>query len=1010
MRDNLKLGQSLSNNLDNTEKSIRAIALASENSAKNIEKITNHLTGNAEKFISHMNAAGDSTKKLKSQIDEVGNSTESLTGNLRETGNEVTGFQQKLRAAGSFFLSSIQSLGGMLKEFTGGLDNVARYADRFSEASNNMIRMSGMSGAVVREFRSEIMSTVSELNKATGGYYSPSEAYNSVISISQGITSNLEAMEEMAKPLLLTQESLDVNINTVASLMNRFYTKYNFSSANMEKVMNDIRGNTAGNSANAEATLENIVALENWIDVIAKDDNTKREEMMNEISHYTSWLESMEINSAPYTKYLEAIAYGDWGENKELLNILSRVNISATQAQDMARDGQWQELTVAITEGMRDMISDVQDSRSLGKALDNLGMDRGTALENWTTLDSANFTTMDEFLAKQATKEPETMAELVEDKYVSLADRTNHWLEQIYVKISDWQEKWGVGLSDILLATTLISHNTKLPDLLSRGLGNASALPTQGAPGVRGSGILGSLEMGGFNLSNAGVAGNAGAAYGAAGLAGVAAGAGMAWYGANEAINDFKSGDTGFGIANAAGATAGAVGAGALASGLIWGGAAAGPIGWVALAVAGITLLTTNIVKAATTIGEVEAIEKAYDEAAKSVKKEAKNQEHSLREILYNLDEFDELVKSGKATEEDLENIKRSIINTELLSESEVEKVRDANADSLRDLTKAYLKATDQWSDETEAMLNKYEKLDKKYAKDVKSNLVDLLQNWNDSGLLERDKEALGATEDLLYELYSGLEERTSSGEDLDKATQKIYESLSKAFDDGELSAKEANTIIDSGLWNTHFKNADFGVESLMTSLGIMSTHGNVGQSAYLSVTNGLGNYYGSENVQYVADIVGKVKSGNGVATAEEAAALLDELKSKGFTSAQYSEIGEAAEQWGLQGYSEGTNYVDRDQIALIHEGEAVVPKKYNPAVSNEDTKKLTEQLAEERRANAAENQRNRETMVSLVDEIREIKEFLSLWRDDNNMKDRLSDIRSKNSISREFISKYLPS
>ena len=41
-----------------------------------------------------------------------------------------------------------------------------------------------------------------------------------------------------------------------------------------------------------------------------------------------------------------------------------------------------------------------------------------------------------------------------------------------------------------------------------------------------------------------------------------------------------------------------------------------------------------------------------------------------------------------------------------------------------------------------------------------------------------------------------------------------------------------------------------------------------------------------------------------------------------------------------------GTNYVARDGLAMIHEGEAVVPKKYNPAISgnNEQNELLKEQ------------------------------------------------------------------
>jgi hypothetical protein len=39
-----------------------------------------------------------------------------------------------------------------------------------------------------------------------------------------------------------------------------------------------------------------------------------------------------------------------------------------------------------------------------------------------------------------------------------------------------------------------------------------------------------------------------------------------------------------------------------------------------------------------------------------------------------------------------------------------------------------------------------------------------------------------------------------------------------------------------------------------------------------------------------------------------------------------------AAESVGIPAFAVGTNYVPRDTLAYIHEGEAIVPKAYNPA------------------------------------------------------------------------------
>ena len=44
--------------------------------------------------------------------------------------------------------------------------------------------------------------------------------------------------------------------------------------------------------------------------------------------------------------------------------------------------------------------------------------------------------------------------------------------------------------------------------------------------------------------------------------------------------------------------------------------------------------------------------------------------------------------------------------------------------------------------------------------------------------------------------------------------------------------------------------------------------------------------------------------------------------------------VKEKAEKW-LNSFDVGTNYVPNDQIAKVHKGEMIVPKKYNPMTSN---------------------------------------------------------------------------
>ena len=49
----------------------------------------------------------------------------------------------------------------------------------------------------------------------------------------------------------------------------------------------------------------------------------------------------------------------------------------------------------------------------------------------------------------------------------------------------------------------------------------------------------------------------------------------------------------------------------------------------------------------------------------------------------------------------------------------------------------------------------------------------------------------------------------------------------------------------------------------------------------------------------------------------------------------------------GIPGFAAGTNYVPRDMLAQIHEGEAIVPKAYNPAAGGTQNNARLEALIE---------------------------------------------------------------
>ena len=997
--DSLRISQQLASSMSKMELAIENMSRASEATAKNVASITKDLTGKAEEFTRQMDKAGTTVNAAAASFKS---SAENSGKQMKDTGDQ-------LASSGSKFMTVLAGAGNFLMKHMG---TIGRAADEFSTISNQMIMLSGMSGATVREFRSEIVSIVSDLNKETGYLYSPTESYRQIVAATQGITSNLEAIEEMAKPLLLTQETLDVGINTVADLFNKFYTRYSFSSTNMEDALNEIRGNTAGNSANAEATLQNIQALEKWISYSAGNDNAKREEMLETISHYTSWLESMDINSAPYTQYLNAIAYGDYSSHPELANILTRGGIKDTAtATDMAKAGQFEELTKALMNGIYSAFNTIDGSYAMGAALDNLGLDRDTAMDAWNTMNSANYVSLEEFLSKSKYAQP-TMTELAEDKYVSMADKANHWLEKIYSKLASIQEMnpLGFGFSDVALLAgilptaiqsikTLRGGGSALGEVASgvgatssRGLGNI--LQTFGAKSAVKGQFSTFSTMGGSSIGNAAmgasdgltkVASLGGGLGGAAMMAGgLAAGGLMTYDGVKDMLD--KQNNAGTRVAAGVEAAGGLAGMGALVALGV-----SNPIGWVALAVGGVALLAKNIIKSATTIGETAAIEKAYEQAKKTVVNQAKDNEDTLLEV-----------KAGLKHDEDLEKMRSKLIQSGILSESDLQKAREADIEGLKSLTEAYLKATKQFTPDYELALDKYEKSDKQYIKDLKMGLEEALQDWNDSGKLKEGSQELEATDALMYSLLKDLESQKANGVEFDKNTQKIYEEMVKAYEDGELSKKEANRILDKGAWNTVFQNANFGAEEFMRATEKMAAANETGAKIVGSVTPKEGTYYGVEEASHVLELAAKALHAPNEETAKE---FLDQLKEEGYKSEKYTEIGAAAEKWGLTGYATGTNYIPHDQIALLHEGEAVVPKKYNPAANTAEMQSMADQIKATQESTTRET---REYFISFVEELKEIREFLAEWKSDNIKREAASESRNRHSVGRSFIQSYL--
>ncbi len=178
-----------------------------------------------------------------------------------------------------------------------------------------------------------------------------------------------------------------------------------------------------------------------------------------------------------------------------------------------------------------------------------------------------------------------------------------------------------------------------------------------------------------------------------AGGAGILAGGAMAIKGTSDVINDFKEGDVNAGTAmSATGAVGGAVGAGSL---IALG--ASNPVGWVALAIGGAALLGRSLYDSAHNFEKAgKKVESEFNEVASRLQEESIQKEEHLVEIKENL-------KSNQ----DVEEARRKLIETGMLSDEDLQKAQKASREELEKLTEQYIQSTRDFSNEEQELLER---------------------------------------------------------------------------------------------------------------------------------------------------------------------------------------------------------------------------------------------------------------------------------------------------------------
>lgn len=426
--------------------------------------------------------------------------------------------------------------------------------------------------------------------------------------------------------------------------------------------------------------------------------------------------------------------------------------------------------------------------------------------------------------------------------------------------------------------------------------------------GGSGSGLLGKVgsaiktgagKVGTAAKTGLSAVGNGNMLAGAGNLASVAGGAYLGYQGFSNMASDISNGEFNFGtglstaqgIAGTTAAVAGGTAIGASLLGASGVAAAAGPIGWAALAVAGVAAVGKAMYDAS---HNYEAAGKIVEQEYISVK-QTMDEEYTAREnFLYN-------IRENLKNEKDIETTRQQLIQSGILSEEDMQEAQNLSKDKLVELTDQYIKSTKAFNEVSQEILNEYSVK----SQDEANTTTKSIKDW-----YEQNKNNKNDTnKDIMKSMVYATVEVLKNKETLTDDEQWFLDEYNKNISKGRTAQKDWEWLLDKGSnLSVLFNNVSGqNLENLSVSM----------KNRGASITT----YdYTDPNLvaQYLTEIV---QAGN----KEEAQEALAAAKQAGLDKDKYHQIGETMEKWGIDSYRQGINNIPEDQLAMLHQGEAVL-------------------------------------------------------------------------------------
>lgn len=512
----------------------------------------------------------------------------------------------------------------------------------------------------------------------------------------------------------------------------------------------------------------------------------------------------------------------------------------------------------------------------------------GGSASLWDTFNSKDINAIQSIIAgDRASSGVNIAANIATSAFTNDQNQTNKTLQNITLEnlmnelsvVNQWMGNWTnvivgaiQGIGNIILGVA----GAKLGSSLLGG-------KASGILGKAGSVIGTGLSNAGSTLSGIGITGSAATALGAAG---VTAGIAGAAYGIGTGIGQLQEGETGLGVTNIAGGAAMGVGAGLLL--------ASNPVGWFVGAIGGAALLGARLYESANAYKEAgKVVEKEFNNVADSLQQEYDTREDNLYRIKENLQDSDTL-----------EQARSELISSGLLTEEEINKARTANKDALEDLTDKYIEETGRLSDEANDLLDKYSDIDAQNA----TNVMGSIKDWYDAYKNVENETNF----DTMYDMVKAVME----SENFNNLSQSDQEFAKKQWNviqtkktEGTLDQADLEWFLDRGD-NGHLFYSTVSGQALEDFTRRAQNRG-AGVDKYNNIDANLVS-------QYLLPVVQ-------AETKEEAETALKNAKAAGLSRSTYSEIQETMDKFGIESYRQGINDVPEDQLAILHQGEAVL-------------------------------------------------------------------------------------